>query len=301
MPEWPPDVDRQPRVMLRDTIDEVQHVRTWPDKARIWQGNSVPLMYSVGRHHPEDRPRLVFADPPFNINYSYDRYKDDLEEKDYLAWTKRWLMAAHTMLHPEGSIYVAIGSGMQAEVKTLMKMVGFYWRSTIVWHYSFGPRQEANWTPSWVAIHYATMKSEMYTWNPEAVRVPSLRQLKYKDKRARNGGKLPDNVWVLDPIKARDEYTAFLPGEDAWLESRVCGTFKERTEHPCQMPESVLTRIIRASTDKGDIVFDPFLGSGTTVAAALKCGRRGWGCELSEDYVRNICVPRIEKVLEEQS
>jgi site-specific DNA-methyltransferase (adenine-specific) len=242
---------------------------------------------------------LVFADPPFNINYSYDVYKDKLEEKDYLWWTKRWLLACREVLDMYGSLYVAIGTGMQAEVKRVIDECGFYWRSTICWHYSFGPQQKGNWTSSWVAIHYYTIHKDIYTWNDEDVRVPSLRQLKYGDKRARAGGKIPDNVWILDPKGAEERGEAFLPGQDTWLHSRVCGTFKERTDHPCQMSEEIIGRIIRASTNPRDVVLDPFLGSGTTVAAAIKNQREGWGCELSEDYLTNICIPRVRSVLRE--
>ena len=76
----------------------------------------------------------------------------------------------------------------------------------------------------------------------------------------------------------------FAPSSDTWFVSRVCGTFKERTGHPCQMPEAVLERIIRVATRPGALVLDPFAGSGTTLAAAKRLGRRWLGVELSPDY-----------------
>jgi site-specific DNA-methyltransferase (adenine-specific) len=103
----------------------------------------------------------------------------------------------------------------------------------------------------------------------------------YADRRANPVGKLPDDTWVLRPQET-DEH--FLPNGDTWYESRICGTFKERTGHPCQMPEAVLERIIRVATNLGDSVLDPFAGSGTTLAVAKKLGRRYLGVELSEQY-----------------
>ena len=101
--------------------------------------------------------------------------------------------------------------------------------------------------------------------------MPSARQTTYADRRANPDGKLPDDTWVLRPQETTDR---FQPDGDTWYVARVCGTFKERTGHPCQMPEAVLERIIRVSTNPGDLVLDPFAGSGTTLAVAKKLGRR---------------------------
>src|SRR5262245_48052965 len=124
---------------------------------------------------PAESVDLVFADPPFNIEYDYDIYKDNKNQREYLSWTWDWIRACKRLMRQTASIYIAIGAGMQAEVKQIMGNAGLIWRNTIIWHYTFGPRQESNWTPSWVAIHYATV-SDAYTWNTQEVRVPSARQ-----------------------------------------------------------------------------------------------------------------------------
>ena len=106
----------------------------------------------------------------------------------------------------------------------------------------------------------------------------------YADKRDNPNGRLPDDTWILRP---QDLPEGFQPADDTWYFARVAGTFKERQGfHGCQMPEQLLGRIIRVSSNPGDIVLDPFAGSGTTLAAAKKLGRKWIGCELSEEYAR---------------
>jgi site-specific DNA-methyltransferase (adenine-specific) len=127
-----------------------------------------------------------------------------------------------------------------------------------------------------------------FTFNHDdpRLRVPSARQLVYADARANPKGRLPDDTWILRP---QDIPEGFPPDEDTWYFSRVAGTFKEREGfHGCQMPEQLLGRIVRASSNEGETVLDPFAGSGTTLAAAKKLKRRFLGFELSKDYVGRI-------------
>src|SRR4029079_6727916 len=100
--------------------------------------------------------------------------------------------------------------------------------------------------------------------------------------------------WVLRP---QEDDRCFRPDGDTWYVPRVCGTFKERTAHPCQMPEAVLERIIRVSSNPGDVVLDPFAGSGTTLAVAKRLGRKYFGSELSEEYAVAV-RSRLEFVTE---
>src|SRR2546430_17387377 len=123
------------------------------------------------------------------------------------------------------------------------------------------------------------------TFNADAVRVASARQTTYADARANPKGKLPDDVWFLRPQEAAP-HAYFEPGLDTWNESRVCGTFKEREGwHGCQMPIGVLNRIIKASSNEGDVVLDPFNGSGTTVVSAALLNRKYVGIDQSAEYV----------------
>lgn len=228
---------------------------------------------------------LAFADPPFNIGYEYDVYNDRQDRKAYLAWSERWLEAVRRVLKPNGSFYVAIGDEYVAELKVRLDDLGLTMRNWIVWHYTFGVNCKRKFNRSHAHILYYVMDPKRFTFNADAVRVPSARQTTYADRRANPAGKLPDDTWVLRP---QEDPRCFPPESDTWYVARVCGTFKERTHHPCQMPEAVLERIIAVSSNPGDLVLDPFAGSGTTLAVAKRLGRRYLGIELSPEYAERV-------------
>jgi DNA modification methylase len=212
----------------------------------------------------------VFADPPFNIGYKYDKHKDNLRRPHYVEWTRNWMEACKRVLKPGGSFYVAIGDDYAANVKVIADELGLHMRNWMIWHYTFGQQTKDKFARAHTHIFYFVNDAKNFTFNCHAIRVPSDRQLLYADSRANPAGKMPDDVW--------DEF------------SRVCGTFKERVGwHPCQMPEKLLGRIICASSNPGDCVFDPFNGSGTTAAAAFQFCRNYSGIDISESYVEKTC------------
>ena len=187
---------------------------------------------------------LIFADPPFNIGYKYDVYKDNRKYHEYYAWTEKWMSACYNVLKPTGSFWVAIGDEYAAEIRIIARNLGLHLRNWVIWHYTFGQNAKRKFARSHTHLFYWTKDAKHFTFDDMAVRIPSARQTTYKDKRANPKGKIPDDVWSF---------------------SRVCGTFNERVQwHPCQMPERVLERIIKVSSNPGDLVVDPFVGSGTT-------------------------------------
>jgi len=209
---------------------------------------------------------LVFADPPFNIGYTYDEYCDNVEYEQYVDWTRQWMTACVEALKPTGSFYIAIGDNFAAEARLIGRDLGLTLRNWIIWHYTFGQNTKAMFAKSHTHILYFVRDATECTFNDEHLRFPSARHTEYSDRRANPMGRVPDDVWNEFP--------------------RVCGTFAERAGwHGCQMPESLLMRIIRASSDPGQVVFDPFVGSGTTVVAAAKLGRRYLGIDISKKYI----------------
>lgn len=244
---------------------------------RVIQGDCIEALSEL----PEGCVDLAFADPPFNIGYKYDAYRDTRSKGDYLEWTEKWLAAVRRVLKPEGAFFVAIGDENAAEIKVRLDALGLTMRNWIVWHYTFGVNCQQKFNRSHAHILYYVCDPKRFTFHADAIRVPSARQTTYADRRADPRGKVPDDTWVLRP---QADATAFSSDSDTWYASRVCGNFKERTKHPCQMPEAILERIIRVASDPGQLVLDPFAGSGTTLAVAKRLGRDYLGIELSTSY-----------------
>lgn len=229
---------------------------------------------------------LVFADPPFNIGYGYDEYDDNKSAFDYLEWSDQWMAEAVRILKPTGTLWLAIGDEFAAELKVkFQEDHKLICRSWVIWYYTFGQNCKTNFSRSHTHLLYFIKDPEHFTFNISDIRVPSARQLVYGDSRGKDDGRLPDNTWILRPQAIPE---SFQPEDDTWYIPRVNGTFKERRGwHGCQMPEQLLGRIIRACSNVGDYVLDPFIGSGTTPAVAKKLGRHFVGFELSTKYAKH--------------
>lgn len=241
---------------------------------------------------------LVFADPPFNIGYEYDSYDDRKSKADYLAWTKRWGGEVGRVLKKSGSFWLAIGDDYAAELKVLFQdQLGLHCRGWVIWYYTFGVNCTRKFSRSHTHLFHFVKDPAQFTFNGDAIRVPSARQLVYADSRANSSGRLPDDTWILRP---QDIPRSFDPIEDTWFLPRVCGTFKERAGfHGCQMPERLLERIIKVSSNPGELVMDPFAGSGSTLVVAKKLCRNCLGFELSKNYAAQI-QRRLEQTYEGQ-
>jgi DNA modification methylase len=239
---------------------------------------------------------LVFADPPFNIGYKYDAYQDRRAAEDYLAWTRQWGEAVLRVLKPTGTFWLAIGDDFAAELKLIFQReLGLICRSWVIWYYTFGVNCKFKFTRSHTHLFHFVRDGRNFTFNAKEIKVPSARQLVYADVRAKEGGRLPDDTWVLRP---QDLPEGFGPEESVWHFPRVAGTFKERAGfHGCQMPEQLLGRIIKVSSNPGEVVMDPFGGSGTTLIVAKKLGRKFVGFELSENYAQKV-QRRLEETQE---
>ena len=261
---------------------------------------------------PAQSVDLIFSDPPYNIGYKYDQYEDNRDDEDYIQWTCDWIDGCARLLKPTGSMYILIGDEYAAETRLHLKKLErekkLVFRNWILWHYTFGQNCRLKFNRSHAHLFYCvgsaafkkwTVQEPPFTFNRQAIAVPSARQTTYKDSRANPKGKLPDDTWYLRPQAALDAGDGlFSEDSDTWYQSRLCGTFKERQGwHPCQLPEALLERIIRLSSNEGDLVFDPFTGSGTTLAVAARLKRDWLGCELSDDYAKRA-LQRIEHAAE---
>jgi site-specific DNA-methyltransferase (adenine-specific) len=230
---------------------------------------------------------LAFADPPFNIGYDYDTYNDHQDAEAYLDWSRKWMEAVVKTLKSTGTFWLAIGDEYAAELKVIAQRdLGLTCRNWVIWYYTFGVHCTKKFSRSHAHLFYFVKDPKDFTFNDMEIRVPSARQLVYADRRADSNGRVPDDTWILRP---QDLPEGFESDGDVWYFPRVCGTFKERKGwHGCQMPEQLLGRIIRACSNAGELVLDPFGGSGTTLAVAKKLGRPWLGFEISKEYVARI-------------
>ena len=210
--------------------------------------------------------RLIFADPPYNIGIDYGEGEkaDLLPDGEYMAWAAEWLRLCHTALAGDGSLWVLIGDEYAAEYGVAIKGAGFTVRAWVKWYETFGVNCPNNFNRCSRHLFYCVKDPRRFVFNADAVNRPSDRQAKYGDRRADPGGKIWDDVWVIP---------------------RLVGTAKERIpDFPTQLPLALLRPIVGCCTEPGDLVVDPFNGSGTTGVAAAEAGRRYVGIEKSERF-----------------
>lgn len=206
---------------------------------------------------------LVLTDPPYNIGIDYGSGKKADRREDYPQWCQRWIAECYRVLRPGGSLWIISGQEYGAHIDLAIQAAGFTIRNRITWHETFGVYCHRKFGRCSRPVFYA-VKGEGFTFHRDAVTVPSARQEKYNDARANPAGKIMGDVWEI---------------------SRVCGTFKERVPGvPTQLPETLARRIIGVSSNEGDLVLDPFVGSGTVAAVAADMGRRAVGIELNPEY-----------------
>jgi site-specific DNA-methyltransferase (adenine-specific) len=213
---------------------------------------------------PRESVDLVVADPPYNIGVDYGNGKKADRRDDYWGWCERWIGWCYRALKPTGSLWIISGQEHGAEIDIAIQRAGMTMRNRITWHETFGVYCHGKFGRTSRPIFYATKSPKGFAFNRDAVTVPSARQEKYGDRRAAPGGKIMGDVWQIN---------------------RVCGTFKERVKGvPTQLPAELVQRIIGVSSNPGDIVLDPFAGSGTSLVVAKAMGRQAIGIELNPDY-----------------
>ncbi len=214
---------------------------------------------------------LIFADPPFNWQVKYDEWHDGLPRDEYLKFTREWLDACVDALTDRGAIWVNIPDDTAAEIvvhlKNERKLTMVNW---CIWHYRFGQNRMGSFIQSKVHALYFVKDKDNRIWNSTDILEPSDRATTYFDprthnkKEGKNGLRVPMDVWY-------GKYWGRIQGNNV----------ERRANHKNQLPEVYLERVIRACSDEGMIVMDPFTGSGTTGVVARELGRRFIGTEYS--------------------
>lgn len=216
---------------------------------------------------------LLFADQPYNLSKVYNKHHfTSLSENEYESWLDTWISQICPILKPTASIYVCADWKCSSNVHKVLERY-FIVRNRITWERDKGRGARSNWKNTSEDIWFCTVSND-YSFNVDDVKLKKKVLAPYtkdgiaKDWQEENTGNFrltyPSNLWT-------DLTVPF------W-------SMAENTEHPTQKPEKLLTKIILASSNKGDVVLDPFLGSGTTSVVAKKLGRKYIGVEQDEEY-----------------
>lgn len=232
---------------------------------------------------PEKFVDLLFIDPPYNLTKKFSSVKfKEMKDDEYENYIDSWLGKLTKILKPSASIYFCCDWKTSIPAYNLLKKY-FNVRNRITWEREKGRGAKDNWKNSYEDIWYCTV-SDKFTFNTESVKLKRLVRAPYKtddgipkDWKNENG----KNFRVTHPSNLWNDIT--IP---FW-------SMPENTDHPTQKPEKLLAKIILASTNENDFVFDPFLGSGTTAVTAKKLNRKFSGVEIDETFAA-LASKRLE-------
>lgn len=230
---------------------------------------------------------LVFADPPYNIKKAeWDRF--DSQEK-YIDWSVKWIKEVARILKKTGSLYVCGFSEILADIK-LPAMNFFHSCRWIIWHY----KNKASLSNDWGRSHESIInfrKTKKNKFNIQNIRIPyskhTLKYPKHPQAVTSQYGNGKQHYWEPNHNGAKPKDVLEIP--------TTCNGMHEKTPHPTQKPEELLRKIIFASSDEKDVIFDPFIGSGTTAVCAEQLKRKWIGCDISSEYL-DWAIKRIELV-----
>ncbi len=258
---------------------KILQLNTYKDVHIAWMDN-----LAFVKNLPSESMKLIITSPPYNISKAYEE-KTPLEH--YIQSQARIIAECVRLLHSQGSLCWQVGNHVYNRevfpldiiLYPLFKDHRLKLRNRIVWHFGHGLHCSKRLSGRYETILWFT-KSDEYTFNLDPIRVPS----KYPNKKHFKGpnkgqlscnpkGKNPSDVWEIPNVK-----------------SNHC----EKTMHPCQFPVELIERLVLSMTNETDNVFDPFMGVGSTIIAAIKNNRVGYGCDTEKKYV-DIAWDKIHK------
>lgn len=231
--------------------------------------------------------KLIVTSPPYNIGKSYEKRRS-LDQ--YMASQAQVISECVRVLHPEGSICWQVGNHITSDGEVIPLDIALYpmfknhaliLRNRIVWHFEHGLHCSRRLSGRHETILWFT-KGNDYTFNLDPIRVPA----KYPGKKhfkGPNAGKLSCNPLGKNP-------------GDVWIIPNVKANHVEKTIHPCQFPVELIERLVLSMTNEGDTVFDPYMGVGSSIIAAVKNNRIGYGCDIVQEYV-DIAEERVEELI----
>lgn len=242
-------------------------------RAVVHQGDCLDLLAAI----PDGAIQLVVTSPPYNLGKSYER-RSSLER--YVEFQRRVIVECVRVLKPQGSLCWQVGNfvdrsspgsivPLDVMLFPIFSALKLKMRNRIVWHFEHGLHCSNRFSGRYETVLWFT-KTDDYLFNLDPVRVPQ----KYPGKKYFKGAKA--GQYSCNPLGKN-------PG-DVWVIPNVKNNHVEKTGHPCQFPVELVERLILSMTMPEEWVLDPFSGVGTSMAAAVKLGRRGVGAELIETY-----------------
>ena len=245
-------------------------------------------------HMPDGIVNTIVTSPPYNLDKSYGKYDDKREFSEWEELIEKVAKEAYRVLAPNGSFLLNVSPIPEQKTKEIIpldaiayfifKRNGYHLRNSIVWHFNNMQNCTNRLSGRWEAILWFVKDINNYKFNLDDIRVPYITK---NDKRLVGGtGRNPTDTWNYD-----------IPESDFWYFDRVNNMTKNKlgiSEHPCVYPTPMIERIIKMTTDRGDVVLDPFLGSGTTLVAAENLGRIGLGVELDAKF-KDMIIKRVSQ------
>jgi adenine-specific DNA-methyltransferase len=253
---------------------------------QVYNGDCLQLL----RKLPEGVVSLTVTSPPYNIGKPYERQKP---VDEYVDWCEEWINEVYRLTAPHGAFWLNLGYiEYPGKAKALplpyllWNRIPFFIIQEIVWNYGAGVAARKSFSPRNEKFLWCVKDPKNYTFNLDDVRDKNV---KYPNQK-KNGklkcnplGKNPTDVWQIAKVTSGENRSS-----------------KERTDHPAQFPVAVVDRIVKACSNEGELVLDPFIGSGTTAEVCLRNSRPVFGFEISPDYMQTIrkrldrCIRRIE-------
>ena len=249
-------------------------------QATVFRGNCLDFTRTL----PKSSVQLIVTSPPYNIGKEYEKR---LDIKSYLKQQTEIITECTRVLSNTGSICWQVGNytnkgaiiPLDVVLYPIFIDLGLTLRNRIVWHFEHGLHCSRRLSGRYETIMWFT-KSDNYFFNLDTIRVPQ----KYPGKKYFKGPKAGE--YSCNPLGKN-------PG-DVWAIPNVKSNHVEKTSHPCQFPVELVERLVLSMSKEDDLVLDPFLGSGTTIIAAIKHNRRGAGSEIKSEYI-SIAEDRIRK------
>jgi len=230
-------------------------------------------LFAVVPFLPDQFVDLMIIDPPYNLNKTFhDRSFRQMDDSDYVQWVERWLSLLIHVLKPNASVYVC-GDWQSSPLLYSILKRHFHVRNRITWEREKGRGAKKNWKNAAEDIWFCTL-NDHYTFHVDQVMLKRRVIAPYRE-----------DGQPKDWIESEDGNYRLTHPSNLWTDLTVpFWSMPENTDHPTQKPEKLIAKLILASSNPGDVVFDPFLGSGTSAVVAKKLERHFVGVEIDSEY-----------------